>query len=153
MFHGSSEYNADKIAYTILREMDTFEVQDVGFWRNFLRFKYYKKLMKQVEKCEDKMLDKVDSLVASIANQVSHVRLATTDEQKEQCEVLVQEFQLKEPKLHGTPYGYGHHRVNISDGIQSSHACIMTSFPKGMCVAAICLSVEILNANGTVRKF
>lgn len=147
MFDGKSSDNADKIAAALLREIDTFEVQDLNFWRIFLRFKHYKKLLKSLEKCDEKMLDRVDALVTLVTNQVSKVRFATTDELKERSENIVRELQIKE-KTSGTPYGYGHHRVNISDGIQSSHACVMMSFPKGIDAAAISISVEILNASG-----
>merc|ERR1712150_191251 len=51
-------------------------------------------------------------------------------------------------------YGYGHHRINVTDEIQNGHACIMMSFPENIPIEINYVLVEIMNLGieGTIWR-
>ena len=54
-------------------------------------------------------------------------------------------MQASKPKNVKSNYGYGHHRINVSDEIKSSHACIMMGIPQDLNPHEVAICVEILN--------
>ena len=54
-------------------------------------------------------------------------------------------MKLSKPKKVQSSYGYGHHRINVSDEIKSSHACIMMGIPQDSNPHEVSVCVEMLN--------
>ena len=42
-------------------------------------------------------------------------------------------------------YGYGHHRINVTEDLQNSHACVMMSIPEDIPIEITHVFVEIMN--------
>ena len=49
------------------------------------------------------------------------------------------------PSYSESNYGFGHHRINVSDEIMSSHACIMMGIPQDLNPHEVAICVEMLN--------
>ena len=128
--------NIEKVAKAIYENFEDFDVQDLSFWRTFLRFKYVLKSLKSV-RSETKHIEKLVKqgywmmVVAEYDDQVGP-KLQTTNE-------------LGEERTKVKSYGYGHHRINVSENVQSSQACIMMNVPDKMSMIQVLLICEILN--------
>lgn len=54
-------------------------------------------------------------------------------------------FLQKSTKEPSFVYGYGHHRINVTDDLQTSHACIMMGIPDDIPIEIIHVFTEIFN--------
>ena len=128
--------NIEKVAKAVYENFENFDVQDLSFWRTFLRFKYVLKSLKSV-RSETEHIEKLVKqgywmmVVAEYDDQVGP-KLQTTNE-------------LGEERTKVKSYGYGHHRINVSENVQSSQACIMMNVPDKMSMIQVYLICEILN--------
>lgn len=131
--------NIEKVAKAVYENFENFDVQDLSFWRTFLRFKYVLKSLKSV-KSETKHIEKLVKqgfwmmVVAEYDDQVG---------QKHQS--IMEEEWAKNQGSKVKSYGYGHHRINVSENVQSSQACIMMNVPDNMSIIQVYLICEILN--------
>ena len=132
--------NIERVAKALYENFEDFDVQDLSFWRTFLRFKYVIKSLKSV-KAESKQIEKLTKqglwqiLVAEYGDFGSKLQTHTELDPK------TKRYQGSKAK----PYGYGHHRINVSENVQSSQACIMMKVPDKMTMIQACLICEILN--------
>ena len=135
-----------KVAKALLSTAESFLLEDVKFWRTFLRFKYFIKLLRATSNYEEKETRKAGKLTEKILNNLVKVQTFPKDEKLSE---VAQKFMKDCSKVKkAEPYGYGHHRVNVSDEIQSSHSCLMMQAPSEMTFWQAEVMVKILNRGG-----
>ena len=99
-------------------------------------------------KFQEQEVKKIESLLTTIF--IKNARLQVISENGE----LADQENIEEKWPPGTiycgpisvtkPYGYGHHRINVSENVQNSQACIFMDMPK-MSLTQVLVICEILN--------
>ena len=134
-----------KVAKALIETQKDFNSEDIKFWRAFLRFKHYLKLLNQIIDYDAKVIEKCFRVMHSIIGKILYAKLTSEDDQeKEFLESFEGCFEEKRPSKAIQPFGYGHHRLNISEDMQSGHAFITMAFPEDVPVAHIGLFINIL---------
>ena len=142
--------NVDLVAKMMTKENDTFDIGNLKFWRTFLRLKHIKKMLQKISEENEDQIDNLEQVMGSILNKPSNIRVITDQDHKESInKILKHDLFLKKFNSRKTEpifvYGYGHHRINVTDEIQNGHACIMMSFPENIPIEINYVLVEIMN--------
>ena len=143
--------NVDLVAKMLTKENETFDVGNSKFWRTFLRIKHIKKVLQKITEEDEDQIDNLEKVMGSILNKPSNIRVITDQDHKENLnKILKHDLFLKNvTKSKKTEpifvYGYGHHRINVTDEIKNGHACIMMSFPENIPIEINYVLVEIMN--------
>ena len=142
--------NVDLVAKMMTKENETFDVGNLKFWRTFLRLKHIKKMLQKISEENEDQIDNLEQVMGSILNKPSNIRVITDQDHKESINKILKHdlFLKKVNSRKNEPifvYGYGHHRINVTDEIQNGHACIMMSFPENIPIEINYVLVEIMN--------
>ena len=140
----------DLVAKMLTKENETFDVGNLKFWRTFLRLKHIKKMLQKISEENEDQIDNLEQVMGSILNKPTNIRVITDQDHKENINKILKHdlFLKKNVTTKNEPifvYGYGHHRINVTDEIQNGHACTMMSFPENIPIGINYVLVEIMN--------
>ena len=85
-----------KVAKAIHENLNSFDMNDVSFWRTFLRFKHYLKLLKSVSNYEEKSTRTTEKVIRSMLENLVKVEVYSTEEIEKQCKSLIDPHQSKQ---------------------------------------------------------
>ena len=85
-----------KVAKAIHENLNSFDMNDVSFWRTFLRFKHYLKLLKSVSNYEEKSTRTTEKVIRSMLENLVKVEVYSTEEIEKQCKNLIDPNQSKQ---------------------------------------------------------
>ena len=85
-----------KVAKAIHENLNSFDMNDVSFWRTFLRFKHYLKLLKSVSNYEEKSTRTTEKVIRSMLENLVKVEVYSTEEIEKQCKSLIDPNQSKQ---------------------------------------------------------
>ena len=85
-----------KVAKAIHENLNSFDMNDVSFWRTFLRFKHYLKLLKSVSNYEEKSTRTTEKVIRSMLENLVKVEVYSTEEIEKQCKSLIDPDQSKQ---------------------------------------------------------
>ena len=68
-------------------------MNDVSFWRIFLRFKHYLRILKSVSNYEEKSTCTTEKVIRSMLDNLVKVQVSSSEEIENQCKTLTDPFQ------------------------------------------------------------
>ena len=78
-----------KVAKAIHENLNSFDMEDVSFWRIFLRFKHYMKILKSVSNYEEKSTRTTEKVIKSMLENLVNIQVCSNDEIENQCKNLI----------------------------------------------------------------
>ena len=90
--------------------------------------------------------------MSRILDKPSNVQVSTNADHKDEIHQLLKHdlFLQKSKRDPVFDYGYGHHRINVTEELQNSHACIMMNIPNEMPIEHAQVISEIMNSGRKV---
>ena len=144
--------NIDLVAKVMQKENEVFDITSLQFWRTFLRFKHLKKMLERVVEEDEPLIDDIEKVMSRILDKPTNVQVSTNADHKDEIHQLLKHdlFLQKSKKEPIFNYGYGHHRINVTEELQNSHACIMMNIPNEMPIEHAQVISEIMNSGRKV---
>ena len=84
-----------KVAKAIQENLESFDMNDVTFWRTFLRFKHYLKILKSVSNYEEKSTCTTEKVIRSMLENLVKVQVCSSEDLENQCKTLTDPLQSK----------------------------------------------------------
>ena len=84
-----------KVAKAIHENLESFDMNDVNFWRTFLRFKHYLKILKSVSNYEEKSTRTTEKVIRSMLENLVKVQVCSSEDLENQCKTLTDPLQSK----------------------------------------------------------
>ena len=85
-----------KVAKAIHENLNSFDMNDVSFWRTFLRFKHYLKILKSVSNYEEKSTRTTEKVIKSMLENLVKIEVHSNEEIERQCKRLLAPIQCKQ---------------------------------------------------------
>ena len=83
-----------KVAKAIHENLESFDMNDVTFWRTFLRFKHYLKILKSVSNYEEKSTRTTEKVIRSMLENLVKVQVCSSEDLENQCKTLTDQSKL-----------------------------------------------------------
>jgi hypothetical protein len=100
-------------------------------WRIFLTFKHYLKMLKSVAAEDANSVKAVQEMVKTLWATAFQAHVITDESNLvEACSILERLLHFKSMPDQAKDPSYGHHRINVSHGLEAGHATIMMGIPR-----------------------